>query len=413
MTTSKKPELLAPAGNLEKLEFAVRYGADAVYIGGQQFGLRAKAGNFSFAEMEKGVAFAHKHGALVYVATNIIPHDADLEGLEEYLTTLESVGVDAIIAADPSIIHTAKSIAPRLEIHLSTQSSTTNWQTAKFWRDEGVKRVVLAREVSLKEIKEIKQHTAVEIETFIHGAMCNSYSGRCVLSNHLTSRDANRGGCAQSCRWQYDLFAEDGELDWSRIADSENVRVNPDIPYTMGSKDLCMIEALPELIEAGVDSFKIEGRMKSIHYVATVVNAYRQAIDAYLADPKGYRFDPRWLEEISRASHRPLTLGFYYNPTTYNDQIYQEGPKVRKFDFAGLILDYDQITKIATIEQRNHFMIGQEVEFFGPKTRFVQRIDRIEDESGTEIDAARHPQQIVKVRVDHPVNPFDMMRKEN
>ncbi|OEF98909.1 protease [Vulcanibacillus modesticaldus] len=406
----KKPELLAPAGNLEKLEFAIRYGADAVYIGGRQFGLRAKAGNFSFEDMEKGVAFAHKRNARVYVATNIIAHNADLSGLETYLKTIKNIGVDAIIVADPAIISTAKNIVPDLEIHLSTQSSVTNWRTVQFWKDEGISRVVLAREVSLREIRDIKKHVDVELEAFIHGAMCNSYSGRCVLSNHMTNRDANRGGCAQSCRWLYDLFQTGDELDdYSEIPLFEE----NDDPYTMSSKDLCMIESIPDIINAGIDSLKIEGRMKSIHYVATVVNAYRQAIDAYLADPKNYSFDPAWLDEIVKASHRPLIKGFYYQPPNKEAQIYGEGPKIRKFDFVGLVLDYDNDTKTATIQQRNNFKVGQEVEFFGPATKFVQTIEKIEDEEGNSIDAARHPLQIIKMKVNKPVKPYDMMRKEN
>lgn len=401
----KQPELLAPAGNLEKLEFAVRYGANAVYIGGQQFGLRAKAGNFSFEDMEKGVEFAHNHNAKVYVATNIIAHNADLKGLEEYLKTLEKIGVDAIIVADPAIIATAKAIVPNMEIHLSTQASTTNWRTVKFWKDEGVSRIVLAREVSLKEIREIKRHVDIEIEAFIHGAMCNSYSGRCVLSNHMTSRDANRGGCAQSCRWKYDLY-EDGENVTPLYEEDDD-------PYTMGSKDLCMIEDIPEMIEAGVDSLKIEGRMKSVHYVATVVNAYRQAVDSYMDDPKAFIYKSEWRDEINKASHRPLTTGFFHGHTTHNDQIYEEGSKVRSYDFVGLVLDYDEETGIATIQQRNNFMVGQEIEFFGPDTKFVQTIKEIVDEDGNEVDAARHPLQIIKTKVDRKVKPFDMMRKEN
>lgn len=410
----KKPELLAPAGNLEKLEFAVRYGADAVYIGGQQFGLRAKAGNFTFEDMEKGVNFAHQRGAKVFVATNIIAHNDDLKGLESYLKTLENIGIDAIIVADPSIIQTAKQIAPGLEIHLSTQASTTNWQSVKFWKEEGVARVVLAREVSLKEIREIKQHVDVEIEAFIHGAMCISYSGRCVLSNHMTSRDANRGGCAQSCRWKYDLF-EDGMMDNDSVDNKQEIPLfNPeDDSYTMSSKDLCMIESIPDMIETGVDSLKIEGRMKSVHYVATVVNAYRQAIDAYFEDPQNYTFNPAWLDEIEKASHRPLTKAFYYTTPNQEDQIYGNEPKMRKYDFVGLVLDYDQTTGIATIQQRNNFMVGQEVEFFGSNTKFIQKIEQIEDKDGNLLDAARHPLQIVKVKVDQPVYPYDMMRKEN
>lgn len=409
----KKPELLAPAGNLEKLEFAIRYGADAVYIGGQQFGLRAKAGNFSFEDMEKGVDFAHKHGAKVYVATNIIAHNDDLTGLDDYLKELYRIGVDAIIVADPAIIMTAQKVVPDLEIHLSTQASTTNWQTVKFWNDEGVTRIVLAREVSLEEIREIKENVDVEIETFIHGAMCNSYSGRCVLSNHMTSRDANRGGCAQSCRWKYDLFEEIEDDEVENGLEEIPLFAAEDDPYTMGSKDLCMIESIPDMINSGIDSLKIEGRMKSVHYVATVVNAYRHAIDSYFADPENYSFNQDWYDEIIKASHRPLTKGFYYNHPTLNDQIYSEGSKIRKFDFVGLVMDYDPETKIATIQQRNNFMADQEVEFFGPNTKFMQKIDGIIDEEGNPTDAARHPLQIVKIKVDKPVYPYDMMRKEN
>ena len=410
----KKPELLAPAGNLEKLEFAIRYGADAVYIGGQQFGLRAKAGNFSFEDMEKGVDFAHSRGSKVFVATNIIAHNDDLKGLEEYLKTLHKVGIDAIIVADPAIISTAKQAVPELEIHLSTQMSTTNWQSIQFWKDEGVARVVLAREVSMQEIRDIKKHVDIEIEAFIHGAMCISYSGRCVLSNHMTSRDANRGGCAQSCRWKYDLF-EDGIIEEEIVHDKQDIPLfqENDDSYTMSSKDLCMIDSVQDMIEAGVDSLKIEGRMKSVHYVATVVNAYRHAIDTYAKDPTNYRFNPAWYDEIEKASHRPLTKAFFYQMPNKEDQIYGEGPKVRKFDFVGLVLDYDQETGIATIQQRNNFQVGQEVEFFGPNTKFTQRIGRIEDEDGNELDAARHPLQTVKVKVDQQVFPYDMMRKEN
>ncbi len=407
----KKPELLAPAGNLEKLEFAIRYGADAVYIGGQQFGLRAKAGNFSFEDMKKGVDFAHKHQAKVFVAANIFAHNEDLKGLEAYLKALEKAEVDAMIVADPAIVYRAKQVVPEMEIHLSTQASTTNWQTVKFWKDEGISRVVLAREVSLKEIQEIKHHVEIELEAFIHGAMCISYSGRCVLSNHMAHRDANRGGCAQSCRWRYDLF-EDGINEDEANGAIPLFQENDDA-FTMGSKDLCMIDSVPDMIEAGIDSLKIEGRMKSVHYVATVVNAYRHAIDSYIADPKSYSFDNAWMDEIKKASHRPLTKAFYYHKPNNEDQIYTEGPKVRSFDFVGLVLEYDQETKIATIQQRNNFMVGQEVEFFGPDTAFVQSIEHIEDEDGKALDAARHPLQIIKIPVDAPVYPNDMMRKEN
>jgi putative protease len=407
----EKPELLAPAGNLEKLKFAVHYGADAVYIGGQKYGLRSNADNFTLEEMREGVEFARKYGAKVFVATNIYAHNEDIEGLEEYLSGLQEVGIAAIIAADPIIIETARRVAPKLEIHLSTQQSTMNWQAVQFWKEQGIERVVLAREASMAEIDEIKRHVDVEIEAFIHGAMCSSYSGRCVLSNHFTDRDSNRGGCSQSCRWKYDLYAKDQPLA-GPLASNLPLFAEEDDPFTMGSKDLSMIEHIPDMIESGVDSFKIEGRMKSIHYVATVVNAYRQAIDAYFENPNEDSLQQVWLDEINKAANRPLNTGFFYELPGHEDHIYEPEDKVAGYDFAGLVVDYDPKTKLATIEQRNHFKPGQEVEFFGPAgTHFKQQVDKIWDDAGTELDAARHPLQIVKLQVDKPVSKWDMMRK--
>ncbi|MEK5165941.1 U32 family peptidase [Paenibacillus sp. FSL R5-0527] len=424
-----KPELLAPAGNLEKLKFAVHYGADAVYIGGQKYGLRSNADNFSFEEMREGVEFARKYGAKVFVATNIYAHNEDLEGIEEYLRNLYEVGIAAIIVADPVIIETARRVVPGLEVHLSTQQSTVNWQAVKFWKEQGLPRVVLGRETSLHEIEEIKKHVDIELEAFIHGAMCSSYSGRCVLSNHFTDRDSNRGGCCQSCRWKYDLF-EDGREEAAWVSEEEaresqvlqqfrlGVTQLPlfeenDNAFTMGSKDLCMIEHIPDLIDAGVDSFKIEGRMKSIHYVATVVNVYRQAIDAYMADPDNYELKPEWVEEINKAANRPLNTGFFYDTPDHEDHIYEPEEKAAPYDFAGLVMEYDENTGMAVIQQRNHFKPGQEVEFFGPGgTFFKQTVGAIYDEDGNELDAARHPLQRIKMKVEHPVSYFDMMRKK-
>lgn len=424
-----KPELLAPAGNLEKLKFAIHYGADAVYIGGQKYGLRSNADNFSFEEMREGVEFAKKYGAKVFVATNIYAHNEDVEGIEEYLRNLYEAGIAAIIVADPVIIETAQRVVPELEVHLSTQQSTVNWQTVKFWKDQGLPRVVLGRETSLEEIEEIKRHVDVEIEAFIHGAMCSSFSGRCVLSNHFTDRDSNRGGCCQSCRWKYDLF-EDAREEEAWVSEEEamqgaapkpfNLGVTQlplfeqqDNAFTMGSKDLCMIHHVPDLVDVGVDSFKIEGRMKSIHYVATVVNVYRQAIDAYMADPDNYVLKPEWVEEINKAANRPLNTGFFYDTPDHEDHIYQPEEKAAPYDFAGLVMDYDQATGMATIQQRNHFKPGQEVEFFGPGgTFFKQVVEAIYDEEGSPLDAARHPLQRIKMKVDHPVSYFDMMRKK-
>lgn len=425
----EKPELLAPAGNLEKLKFAIHYGADAVYIGGQKYGLRSNADNFSFEEMREGVEFAKKYGAKVFVATNIYAHNEDLDGIEEYLRNLYEAGISAVIVADPIIVDTARRAVPGLEVHLSTQQSTVNWQAVKFWKEEGLPRVVLGRETSLEEIEEIKKHVDVEIEAFIHGAMCSSYSGRCVLSNHFTDRDSNRGGCCQSCRWKYDLF-EDSRPETAWISEEEamgdpvlqqfqlGVTQLPlfeeqDNAFTMGSKDLCMIEHVPDLIDVGVDSFKIEGRMKSIHYVATVVNVYRQAIDSYMADPDNYVLKPEWVEEINKAANRPLNTGFFYDTPDHEDHIYEPEEKAAPYDFAGLVMEYDEATGMAVIQQRNHFKPGQEVEFFGPGgTFFKQVVEQIWDEEGNELDAARHPLQKVKIKVDQPVSYFDMMRKK-
>jgi len=398
-----RPELLAPAGSLEKLKFAVHYGANAVYIGGRKYGLRSNADNFSLDEMREGVAFARQYGAKVFAATNIYAHNEDLDGLEDYLRGLQDAGIAAIIAADPAIIETARRVAPALEIHLSTQQSTLNWQAVRFWKDEGVPRVVLAREASLAEIAEIKANVDIEIEAFIHGAMCSSYSGRCVLSNHFTDRDSNRGGCCQSCRWKYDLFAEYGDAP---AFAGEGDR------FTMGSMDLCMLEHLPALIEAGVDSFKIEGRMKSIHYAATVVNVYRQAIDAYFENPEGYVLRPEWLEELGKAANRPLNTGFFFDTPGAEDHIYAPEDKPAPYDFAGVVIAYDEAEGVALVQQRNHFKPGQEVEFVGPGGSFFRMtVGDLTDESGVPLDAARHPMQLVRMRTPQPVKPMDMMRK--
>jgi putative protease len=407
----EKPELLAPAGSLEKLKFAVHYGADAVYIGGQKYGLRSAADNFTFEEMREGVEFAARYGAKVFVATNIYAHNEDIDGLEDYLRGLQDVGVAAIIVADPLIIETAKRVAPQLEIHLSTQQSTMNWQAVQFWKGEGVDRVVLAREASMAEIDEIKRHVDIEIEVFVHGAMCSSYSGRCVLSNHFTDRDSNRGGCCQSCRWKYDLF-EGGTAAEHPIARDVPFFGEGDDPFMMSAKDLCMIEHIPDLIESGVDSFKIEGRMKSIHYVATVVNAYRQAIDAYFADPERYELKREWLEEIYKAANRPLNTGFFYDEPGHEDHIFGPEDKAAQYDFVGLVTGYDAESGIATVQQRNYFKPGHEVEFFGPDgTHFKQTVEKLWDENGEELDAARHPLQPIRLKTAQPVKPFDMMRK--
>ncbi|WP_391563795.1 peptidase U32 family protein [Paenibacillus cremeus] len=410
----EKPELLAPAGSLEKLKFAVHYGADAVYIGGQQYGLRSNADNFTFEEMREGVEFAEKYGAKVFVATNIYAHNEDIAGLEDYLRGIQDAGVHAIIVADPIIIETCKRVAPKLEVHLSTQQSTMNWQAVQFWKDEGIDRVVLAREASMEEIFDIKKHVDIEIEVFVHGAMCSSFSGRCVLSNHFTDRDSNRGGCSQSCRWKYDLFTTEEDAEQAQVGIKEIPLFQAgDNPFSMSSKDLCMIEHVPELVRSGVDSFKIEGRMKSVHYVATVVNAYRQAIDAYFADPEHYELKPEWLYEIQKAANRPLNTGFFYDRPGHEDHIFEPEDKAAPYDFVGVVMGYDEETKTALIQQRNHFKPGQEIEFFGPGGSFFkQTVSELRSEDGEVLTAARHPLQLIRMQVEQPVKPLDMMRKK-
>jgi U32 family peptidase len=402
----KKPELLAPAGNLEKLKIAVHYGADAVFIGGQEYGLRSNADNFTFEEMKEGVEFAQKYGARIYVTTNIFAHNENMDGLEEYLEGLQEAGVAGIIVADPLIIETCKKVAPNLEIHLSTQQSLSNWKAVQYWKEEGLERVVLARETSAEEIQEMKEKVDIEIETFIHGAMCIAYSGRCTLSNHMTARDSNRGGCCQSCRWDYDLYEQTTEEEKALFTDG-------DAPFAMSPKDLKLIESIPRMIELGIDSLKIEGRMKSIHYIATVVSVYRKVIDAYCADPENFKIKKEWLEELDKCANRETATAFFEGVPGYKEQMFGNHSKKTAFDFVGLVLDYNPETKMVTLQQRNHFKPGNEVEFFGPEIEnFTQVIDKVWDEKGNELDAARHPLQIVQFKVDKPVYPNNMMRKE-
>ncbi|MGJ7588079.1 peptidase U32 family protein [Staphylococcus shinii] len=405
----KKPELLAPAGNLEKLKIAVHYGADAVFLGGQAYGLRSNADNFTLAEIKEGVEFAQCYGAKIYVTTNIIAHDENMEGLDDYLRDLALVGVTGIIVADPLIIETCKSVAPELEIHLSTQQSLSNYKAVQFWKEEGLDRVVLARETGAMEMKEMKEKVDIEIESFIHGAMCIAYSGRCTLSNHMTARDSNRGGCCQSCRWDYDLLQveSDGELDLY-YGDEEVT------PFAMSPKDLKLIESIPNMMDIGVDSLKIEGRMKSIHYIATVVSVYRKVIDAYANDPENFKIKPEWLVELDKCANRDTASAFIKGTPGYEEQMFgHQNKKNSAYDFCGLVLDYDEKTKIATIQQRNKFEPGQEIEFFGTEIEtFRQVVDTIYDEEGNKLDAARHPLQIVQIKVNHPIYANNMMRKE-
>ncbi|MHB1421511.1 MAG: peptidase U32 family protein [Bacillota bacterium] len=399
------PELLAPAGNLEKLQAAVLYGADAVYLGGKAYSLRALADNFSLEEMRTGVDFAHAHGVKVYVAVNIFPRNEDLVGLPGYLEAVADAGVDALIAADPGVIMLARKTVPSLPVHLSTQSNNLNWASASFWEQVGVKRIVLARELSLDEIGEIHRSVTAELEVFVHGAMCISYSGRCLISNYLSGRDANRGECTHPCRWQYYLMEEKRPGEYFPVEEDERGS------YILNSRDLCMIEYIPALISAGVHSFKIEGRMKSLHYVATVVRAYRQAIDAYAADPENFICRPEWLAELSKASNRDYTTGFFLHPPGPNDHHYLPAGG-QDYEFSGVIREYNPQTGIAVVEQRNRMLLGDILEFIGPGIEpFTQELLYMEDADGQPISAAPHPQQIIRMPVDHPLVPFSLVRR--
>lgn len=402
-----KIELLAPAGDLQKLKFALIYGADAVYIGGQIFGMREKAKNFSFEDMKEGVLFAHARNKKVYITLNIIPHNEDLKDLKEYLEIIKDIGFDAIILSDPGTLMYVKEHAPEMEVHLSTQANNTNAMSAIFWHKQGISRVILARELSLQEIKEIKSEIpeTLEIEAFIHGAMCISYSGRCLLSNYMTNRDANRGSCAHACRWKYHLVEEKRPGEYYPVEETE------DGTFFFNSKDLCMIGHIPEVMEAGLSSLKIEGRMKSAYYVANIVRVYRHAIDLYLQDPENYVFDPQWLEEIQKASHRKFTTGFYFNKPDEDDQLYNSSSYDRYYNFVGIVLDYDEATTYATIEQRNKIQVGDEIEIMQPDYKgFIQRVEGLLDDKDMPVDSVPHAQQIFKMKMHQPVKAYDILR---
>lgn len=404
-----KPEILAPAGNLEKLKMAVIYGADAVYIGGEKYGLRAAAGNFTLDEIKEGVKYAHDNGKKLYVTVNIIPHNEDLEGLDEYIKSLGDAGADALIVSDPSVIMTARKVLPDMHLHLSTQASNTNYLSAEFWHSQGIKRIVLARELSFEEIRETieKSPKSLEYEAFVHGAMCISYSGRCLLSNYMTGRDANRGECAQPCRYKYYLMEEKRPGQYMMVDEDERGT------YIFNSRDLCMIEHIPELVESGIKSLKIEGRMKSSYYVASVVRAYRLALDSYFSDPMNYKFSEEWLDELSKASHRKFGTGFYFGKPDSEGQIYESSSYVRDYAFVGLVLDYDSETGIAVVEQRNKMVTGDEIEVIGPhRQMFAQKIEKMWNEEGAEISAAPHPQQIVTIKMEKPVEKHGILRRE-
>lgn len=404
-----KLELLAPAGDLEKLKIAVEYGADAVYFGGEMFSLRAGAGNLTIEEIEEGVEYAHARGVKCHMAMNVFAHNEDIAPLESYLNKIKHIPIDAFIVSDPGVISVLKSVIPDAELHISTQANMTNYMTANFWYNNGVKRLVLARELTLDEIHEIRAKIPedMELESFVHGAMCISYSGRCLLSNFMIDRDANRGMCAHPCRWKYKLVEEKRPGEYYPIEEDNRGT------YIMNSKDLCMLDHLPDLVNAGISSAKIEGRMKSVFYVATVVSAYRKAIDAYYDDPEHYKFDPKWYEDMLKASHREFTTGFYYNKPTNEDQNYQTSAYTREYSFIGKVLEYDDDTCIAKVEQRNKMCVGDTIEVFGPGIDFFeQKLEVLLNEDKEPIDSAPHPQQILYIKMKEQVKANYILRKK-
>ncbi|MFC3931978.1 peptidase U32 family protein [Streptococcus dentapri] len=402
----KRPEVLAPAGTLEKLKVAVLYGADAVFVGGQQYGLRSRAGNFSMEEMEEGINFAHEHSAKVYVAANMVTHEGNEEGAGQWFRDLRDMGLDAVIVSDPALIEICATEAPGLDIHLSTQASATNVETFNFWSNYGLTRVVLAREVNMKELAEIRRRTDVEIEAFVHGAMCISYSGRCTLSNHMSHRDANRGGCSQSCRWKYDLY----DMPFGQ----ERRSLKGEIPeeYSMSAVDMCMIEHIPDMIENGVDSLKIEGRMKSIHYVSTVSNCYKAAVDAYMESPEAfYAIKDDLVDELWKVAQRELATGFYYSTPTENEQLFGARCKIPQYKFVAEVVSFNEKTMTATLRQRNVIKEGDRVEFYGPGFRhFEATIEDLHDAEGNKIDRAPNPMELLSITLPQPVKAGDMVR---
>lgn len=386
--TLQKPELLAPAGNMEKGKMALLYGADAIYLGGKLFGLRAFANNFSIDEIKEITAFAHNLGKKVYVTVNIFAHNDDVAKLSDYLKALESIGADALLISDLGVWMTARQVVPNMALHVSTQANTTNYAAVNAWQNLGAERVVLARELSLAEIAEIGAKTDVELEAFVHGAMCISYSGRCLLSSYLTGRDGNRGACAQACRWEYTLHEK------NRPGEAYDIQEDERGTYIMNSRDLCLIDYLPQLMQAGVYSFKIEGRMKSVHYVATVVSVYRKAIDACWADAAAYKVRDEWRAELEKVSHRPYTTGFAVNKPDKDGQIYTTSSYEQTHDFVGIVTGYDEDNKRAYLEQRNNVKEGELLELLMPDGELLEiKLEKMQDADGQPIDCAPHAQQ--------------------
>lgn len=402
-------ELLAPAGDLEKLKYALIYGADAVYLGGESFGLRKASKNFSIEQIEEGVQFAHGLGKKVYVTLNIIPHDKDMEGLEDYVKALDKAGVDAFIVADPGMFLRIRAVS-KTDIHISTQASLTNTDTVRFWQQMGAKRVVLARELSLQEIKAISNALGddLEIECFVHGAMCMSYSGRCLLSNYMTGRDANMGDCAHACRYKYALMEEKRPGEFFPVYEDEQGGT-----FIMNSKDLCMIEHIPKMLEAGISSFKIEGRVKSLYYVANIVHAYRKAIDSYLQNPEAYIFQEKWMQEIKKAGYRNFTTGFYFGRNTENAQMYDSTNSIKTYDFVGIVKEFKEENMLAELEQRNRIFVGDVLEAMipGGDSEMIT-VDKMYNEKMEDISVAAKAQQTLYLKTGKKLPPYTILRKQ-
>lgn len=404
----KRPEILAPASSLEVLKTAVNYGADAVYIGGEMYGLRAKAKNFSLEDMKQGIAYAHAHGKKVYVTANITAHDRDLSGVETYFGELRDIKPDALIISDPGVLMLAKKICPEIDIHISTQANNVNYMTFQFWKEQGAARVVTARELSVREIADIHAHIPddMEIETFVHGAMCISYSGRCLLSHYFTGRDANLGACTHPCRWKYHIVEETRPGEYLPVEENERGT------YIFNSKDLCMIEHIPELIEAGIDSFKIEGRMKTALYVAVVARTYRQAVDDYLEDPEKYKKRiPYYKEEISKCTYRQFTTGFFFGPTTHESQIYDHNTYVKGYAYLGMV---EEITPegYAVCQQKNKFCVGDEIEIMKPAGENVTAVvQAMWNGNGEPVKSCPHPKERITLQLSEPVDCYNILRQ--
>ena len=407
--TVRKPELLIPASSLEVLKTAVVFGADAVYIGGEAFGLRAKAKNFSMEDMKEGIAFAHAHGVKVYVTANILAHNRDLEGVRAYFEELKEIKPDALIIADPGVFMLAKEICPEIERHISTQANNTNYLTYQFWYQQGAKRVVSARELSMEELRELRAHIPeeLEIETFVHGAMCISYSGRCLLSNYFTGRDANQGACTHPCRWKYAVMEESRPGEYLPVYENERGT------YIFNSKDLCMIEHIPELLESGIDSFKIEGRMKTALYVATVARTYRKAIDDCLKSRELYEEHMPWYkEQIAACTYREFTTGFFYGKPDESSQIYDNNTYQKGYTYLGIVGDVDAENYIH-LEQRNKFSVGEMIEIMKPDgENLAVRVEAILNEEGEAMESAPHPQQKLRVKLSGKADACDILRRK-